>query len=333
MAVSALVTTRYSPLDKRLDSRKASAQYHGIVMDYYLTSYKQLVVSLLHNPSSYLQTSTMSSTMSSTSPNNSVAYTNGRVFTINSQAPWAEAFIVAPDGTFVQVGTTAEVEARARQEHLVTFDLRGQFVMPGIHDAHVHMLMSAIAITSQTRLPMEGLNATNVAEELKKGSCLCKYAHINQDWLVAHAYMVEGFNRECLDEAYPDTPVVIRGGAAHSAFLNTEALKRTGYDIASEPDSQGAWYQRDEQGRLTGEMAENAMNKVLTQMPQPGLPHVKRVLKEAQYMLHRAGVTSCQEASANTLMLNGLRELEQEGVLKLDMYTHIVYAPDVSFLL
>lgn len=94
--------------------------------------------------------------------------------------------------------------------------------------------------------------------------------------------MVEDFNRESLDKDYPDTPIVIRGGAGHSAFLNTEVLKRTGYNIASEPDSQGAWYQRDKQGHLTGEMAENAMNKVLTQLSQPGLSHVKRVLKEAQ---------------------------------------------------
>lgn len=262
--------------------------------------------------------------------NNSVAYTNGRVYTINSHAPWAEAFIVAPDGTFAEVGKTAEIEAKAKQNNLVIYDLRGQFVMPSIHDAHVHMLMSAIAMTSHTRLPMEGLSSTNVAQELKKGSCPCKYAHINQDWLVAHTYMVKDFNRESLDKDYPDTPVVIRGGAGHSAFLNTEAFKRTGYSIASEPDSQGAWYQRDKQGHLTGEMAENAMNKILTQLPQPGLSHVKRVLKEAQYMLHRAGVTSCQETSANTLMLNGLRELEREGALKLDMHTHIVYAPDVS---
>lgn len=101
--------------------------------------------------------------MSSASSNNNVAYTNGRVYTINSHAPWAEAFIVAPDGTFAEVGKTAEIEAKAKQNNLVICDLRGQFVMPGIHDAHVHMLMSAIAMTSHTRLPMEGFSSTNVA--------------------------------------------------------------------------------------------------------------------------------------------------------------------------
>jgi len=270
----------------------------------------------------------MSLAFSSTSPNNGVAYVNGRIYTVNTKAAWAEAFVVAPDGTFTAVGTTAEIETIAHQNNHTIYDFRGQFVMPGIHDAHVHMLLSAIAITSQIRLPMEGLSSTNVAEELKKGSCLCKYAHVNQDWLVGHTYMVDDFNRASLDKDYPDTPVMIRGGAGHSAFLNTEAMRRAGYTIDSEPDGQGTWYTRDTHGHLTGEMAENSMSKVLTQLPKPSLSHVKRVLVEAQHMLHRAGVTSVQEASANTLMLHGLRELDKEGALKLDMHTHIVYAPD-----
>ncbi|KAK5215131.1 hypothetical protein LTR72_011790, partial [Exophiala xenobiotica] len=58
------------------------------------------------------------------------------------------------------------------------------------------------------------------------------------------------------------------------------------------------------------------------------LSHIERVLKDAQQMLHRTGVISCQEASANSLMLHGLRELDAEGALKVNMYTHIVYAPD-----
>ncbi|KAJ9494351.1 hypothetical protein LTR99_000007 [Exophiala xenobiotica] len=270
----------------------------------------------------------MTLSISPTTPENSLAYTNGRVYTINSDAPWAEAFIVCPSGTFIAVGTTREIQARARHDKLVIYDLRGQFVMPGIHDAHVHMLLSGVAMTSQIKLPMEGLNSTNVADELKQGSCLCKYAHVNQDWLVGWTYLVENFDRSSLDNDYPDVPVMIRGGAGHSAFLNTEALKRAGYDIESESDGQGTRYMRNGQGRLTGEMAEMSMSKVLKKLPQPSLSHIKRVLKDAQHMLHRAGVTSCQEASANSLMLHGLRELDAEGALKVNMYTHIVYAPD-----
>jgi len=67
---------------------------------------------------------------------------------------------------------------------------------------------------------------------------------------------------------------------------------------------------------------------VLTSCPKPGFDYVKLALKKAQEKLHAAGVTSCQEAATNTLLLKGLQELENESSLKLDMFTHIVYAPD-----
>ncbi|KAK3630592.1 hypothetical protein LTR56_017390 [Elasticomyces elasticus] len=260
---------------------------------------------------------------------NSIAFINGRVYTINDAQPWAEAFIVDSNGCFSMIGSSADITAQAKKDHIITHDLDGEFIMPGIHDAHVHLLMSSMAATSQIRLPGQGLTMSSLADELKKGKCLCKYGHANQDWLYAHTYMVEEFDRKALDADFPDTPVVVRGGAGHSVFANSEALRRSGYDLETEKDAQGAHFIRDpETGHLTGEMAENALSKLMIALPQPPIAHAKRVLREGQKMLHRAGVTSCQEASANTLMLTALRELEADGDLKLDVQTHIVYAPD-----
>jgi predicted amidohydrolase YtcJ len=259
---------------------------------------------------------------------NSTAYTNGRIFTINSQHPWAEAFIVSPSGLFTTVGSNDEVKALAKQHNLVTYDLQNRFIMPGLHDAHVHMLFSGIALTSQVRLPGQGITGENVVEELRKGSCACKFANVNGDWLVAHGYLVEDYDRSVLDGEWPDTPVMIRGGAGHSAFLNSAALGRAGYDVEGERDEQGTCYKRDVNGHLTGEMAENGLSKAMTSIPQPGMSHVQRVLAVAQQKLHAAGVTSCQEASSNTLLLKGLQALEATHSLKLEIFPHIVYAPD-----
>ncbi|KAM0715369.1 hypothetical protein Q7P37_008867 [Cladosporium fusiforme] len=256
------------------------------------------------------------------------AYINGRIYTINSQQPWAEALAISPEGIFTAVGSNNEIQKQAKQDGLVICDLKGHFIMPGIHDAHVHMLVSGIALTSNVRLPEQGLTNGNLAEELRKGSCACKYANVNEDWLLANTYMIEDFDRKALDEKFPDTPVLVRGGAGHSAFLNSTALKRAGYDLEAEPDQQGTCYMRDTNGHLTGEMAENALNKAMTSLPQPGLRHVKRVLEAAQKRLHSAGVTSCQEASANTLFLHGVQALESADMLKLELFPHIVYAPD-----
>ena len=255
------------------------------------------------------------------------AYINGDVYTVDAQQPRAEAFAVSPAGIFTAIGSNNDIKAKAKHDGLIIFDLQKRFIMPGIHDAHVHMLISGIAL-SQIQLQGQDLTNTNVSEELRKGSCACKYAHVNEDWLVAHGYLIEDFDRHALDQEYPDTPVVVRGGAGHSAFLNSAALKRAGYDIEAEPDKQGSCYKRDTHGHLTGEMAENGISKAMTSLPQPGLAHIKRVLTAAQKKLHAAGVTSCQEASANSLLLQGLKDLESTNNLKLEIFPHIVYAPD-----
>lgn len=262
------------------------------------------------------------------SAKDSTAYINGRVFTVDENNPRVEAFIVDSKGIFTAVGSSKDIEQIAVSQHIPTYNLHQQFVMPGIHDAHVHMLFSGIALTSHARLPEQGLTTLNVVDELKKGSCLCKYAHVQEDWLIGSAYRVEDFRRQALDQAFPTTPVMIRGGAGHSAFFNTAALERSGYDIENEPDDRATRYMRDEHGHLTGEMAEMSLSKAYTNLPQPSLRHTRRVMKEAQYMLHKGGVTSCQEASANTLFLKSISELEAADELKLDVFAHIVYAPD-----
>ena len=70
------------------------------------------------------------------------------------------------------------------------------------------------------------------------------------------------------------------------------------------------------------------MSKVFSTLPVPPLSHAKRALQFGIRMCHRYGITSCQEASANSLYLHALRELEQENRLDLDIYTHIVCAPE-----
>lgn len=274
----------------------------------------------------------MASALSSTTPDNSVAYINGRVYTINPTHPWASAFIVSPDGAFTAIGTDDSILKLARSAHLITIDLKGQFVMPGIHDAHMHLLYSGLALTSDANIGMDS-TAANIAQKIKDGSCACHYVNAYQDWIMANMYNNEGFpdkkaDRKYLDELFPDRPVVVLGGAGHSKLLNTEALKRAGYDIENEPDTQGSKFYRREDGSLTGELGENAMRKASLAMPFPSLAHIKRVLKYAIKVVHRAGVTSCQEASSNTLILNALKELEEEGKLDLDISTHIVHGPE-----
>ncbi|KAF2878555.1 amidohydrolase 3 [Massariosphaeria phaeospora] len=270
--------------------------------------------------------------ISSTADLNSTVYINGCVYTIDSARPWASAFIVSADGLFEYVGSTEEVLLIAQRRHLVIVDLKNQFVMPGVHDAHMHFLYSGLALTSDVDIGMD-TTATNIAQKIKDAGCKCHYVNTYQDWIMANVYNNEGFpngvaDRKDLDEMFPDIPVVVSGGAGHSKLLNTKALERAGYDIENEKDVHGGKFFRREDGSLTGELGETAMTKAALALPFPGLNHIKRVLKYAIVVAHRSGVTSCQEASSNTLLLRALKELDEEGKLDLDISTHIVYGPE-----
>ncbi|KAF2105584.1 amidohydrolase 3 [Lophiotrema nucula] len=275
----------------------------------------------------------MATSLSSTGPENSTAYINGRIYTVDPSHPWASAFIVSPDGSFKQIGSTEDILEGARGSGIVVVDLRGQFVMPGIHDAHMHLLYSGLALTSDANIGMDS-TSENIAQKIKDGSCACHYAHAYGDWIQAAHYDNTGFpglqaDRKYLDSMFPNQPVMVMGGAGHSALLNTAALKRAGYNIENEPDAHGALLFRREDGSLTGEVAETAMTKAHLAFPTPSLAHVKRVLRHAIKVAHRAGVTSCQEASANTVILHALKELEEEGKLNMDIAAHIMYGPEV----
>ncbi|KAF1931497.1 amidohydrolase 3 [Didymella exigua CBS 183.55] len=259
----------------------------------------------------------------------SVAYINGSVYTVNSSGPWASAFIVSQDGFFTQVGSTEEILAEAKRSHLVTVDLRESFTMPGIHDAHMHLLFSGLGLTTNATIGMDATHL-NIADKIKHGSCACEYMNAYQDWVLASAYNNQSFpdgiaDRKYLDEIFPDRPVVVSGGAAHAMLLNTAALIQAGYDVDNEPDAHGAKFFRRPDGSLTGELAESAMAKAALAIPAPSRSHVKRALKHAIRLAHKAGVTSTQEASSNTILLQVLNDMEREGSLKLDLSTHIVH--------
>jgi predicted amidohydrolase YtcJ len=149
----------------------------------------------------------------------SVAYINASVYTVNSSDSWASAFIVSQDGFFTHVRSTEDILTEAKKPHLVTVDLRGRFTMPGIHDAHMHLLFSGLCLTSNAIIDTDAPHL-NIAEKVKEGSCACEYMNAYQNWVLAGAYNNQGFSdgiadRKYLDKVFPDQPVGL-SGAEHT---------------------------------------------------------------------------------------------------------------------
>lgn len=253
------------------------------------------------------------------------AFHSGNVYTVSpTQKLRAEAFIVH-NGVFTVVGSNAEILARAQRDGVPVVDLQSSFVMPGIHDAHAHLLWAGLSRLSSVSIGPD-VTTSNLAERLKSGECACQCPGVFGDWLVGDLHELHGFDREVLDQAFPDRPVAIRAAVGHEMLLNTAALKASGYALDQE-DQQGHKYFRRPDGTLTGEVGENAMEKAVFGMPKPSAEHIKAALKEAVQTLHACGVTSVQEASSNSATLRALGELDKTGELKIDVQTHIACRP------
>ncbi|KAJ9419883.1 hypothetical protein FOXG_22201 [Fusarium oxysporum f. sp. lycopersici 4287] len=261
---------------------------------------------------------------------NSVAYYNGRVYTVNEMQEWTEGFIVNETGVFEAVGSSQDILAIADKRKLVRFDLRQKFIMPGIHDAHAHMYFAGLAQMSEATLELEPSDA-KIAEKIHKGHCMCSHTGERHDWILGNSYLPIHFpdnvpDRRYLDETFPDRPVLIRELSVHSMLLNTTALERLNINDAT-PDPPGGRYVRRADGTLSGELYESAMEKVWNAVPFPPMSHYKRALSHAVSICHSYGITSAQEATASTMELHAFRELEAENRLDFDIYTHIVSAP------
>lgn len=148
-----------------------------------------------------------------------------------------------------------------------------------------------------------------------------------QDMYLCTHHCVGKADRRYLDEVFPSRPVVVRDISCHNVLANTEALRRAKYDLHGEPEVFAGEMARRADGTLTGELLEQANTKLWLNMPQTPIDVVKEAILYALRKNNEWGITSCQEASANTVYLEAIRELETHHQMTCDVHTHIVYGP------
>lgn len=257
------------------------------------------------------------------------ALVNGRIYTVDEARPWAQAVLIE-DGTLAVVGTDDEVRAAAAPGTDVV-DLGGRMVMPGIHDAHTHLLFSGLKFRFEARLTAGG-GPQQVVRELSDAACRCSdlVAEGEQAWIVGGEVFPHGFaegelDRSFLDAAFPDQPVFLHDWSAHHALVNSKALELAGLDDASVDPPGGRLVRRVGTGELTGELVEQATWPVVAAMTAYRPAIDLDAVRWATSVCHRYGITSVQEASASPRELAALRELDRRGELALHVAAHLVW--------
>lgn len=137
------------------------------------------------------------------------------------------------------------------------YDFEDAFLCAGLHDSHVHAFHSA-------------LYSSPLAEEFlgeSEADCVARLAPLAKrkphGWLLAQGWREYRWkipklpSKESLDEAFPNRPVALYSGDAHTLWLNSCALRELNITNESTPPAGGS-YDVDEAGDVTGIVRETA---------------------------------------------------------------------------
>lgn len=247
------------------------------------------------------------------------AYINGKVYTVDSENPVAQAFGVVED-RFAVVGTNEEVLASCTPDTPV-IDLQGQVVLPGLTDAHLHIFG-----TGQLKLELNAVGKTKeeilalvaeAAKEAKPGEWIVGRGWINDEW-VDPAFP----SKEELDAVAPNVPVYLKRGCGHGAWVNSKAFEVCGITDET-PDPVGGEFMRKPDGTLLGCLSDQAQEPFNRAVPAYNREQTQKIALLAQEGFFQVGVTSVHDAGSWDYWVDAWEELYQQEKLKMRMYVSL----------
>lgn len=238
---------------------------------------------------------------------------NGRICTVDSSLSWAEAMAIK-NGVIQAIGSDEAILKQTRADRII--DLEGKYVYPGLIDAHCHFLGYGKSLLNAD---LTGTTSFEEIIEILKD----RQASYPSEWILGRGWDQNDWetgefpDRDLLDRAFPDTPVLLRRIDGHAAIANTEALKRAGVDETTTIDG-GTLITRN--GKLTGVLIDNAIELVDRIVPEPGKQEIIGALMRGQEDCFGVGLTSVHDAGLDAEIIDLIDSLQKAGDLKIRIY-------------
>jgi len=236
---------------------------------------------------------------------------NAHIVTVDSNFSTASAAAIR-DGKFIVVGNDAAV-LKTKGPKTRVADLRGQTVLPGFNDTHVHLtagkdLETQVDLTHIRSIKQIQAAIAARAKQAKPG-----------EWIVGtrgwwEYQLAEGRlpTRADLDAAAPHNPVSIPG--PHYVIVNSLALKLAGV-TRDTPDPQGGQVYKDSTGEPTGLLMDNAGRFIRKFMPRASEAQQVTGMKRVLALVNSHGLTSAGDPSGSIEDAAMYRRLRDRGLL------------------
>lgn len=169
-----------------------------------------------------------------------------------------------------------------------------QLVLPGFHDAHLHLLMSSL-----------NYNFVDLIDAVSEDDAARRVYDFSQtvpedQWVIGMNWYHMGWNekklptKESIDKYIPNRPVFLANTEVHGAWVNSCALELIGINEKT-PDPKNGEIVRDSNGNATGFLNENAMGMAAVSALKFSIEREKELIRSVMKKYAERGVTAVQD--------------------------------------
>lgn len=264
---------------------------------------------------------------------------NAQVYTVNPDMPNAEAISIT-NGKIDKIGSNAQIlqSAHANAQFI---DAKQQFVMPGFIEGHGHF--SGLGASLQNLNFLTSANwdeIVNMVEEkaktLQEGEWIEGRGWHQEKWDELPHDHEHGYpTHYILSEVSKNNPVILYHASGHALFANQKAMELAGVSKET-TDPEGGAIVRNNLGEPIGVFEERAMNLIYDSYQEylETLPEEAKSKKwfdaidlASQECLQK-GITSFQDAGAQTYELERYQQLANEGRLPIRLWSMLRHRLD-----
>jgi predicted amidohydrolase YtcJ len=255
-------------------------------------------------------------------------YAGGDIVTVSDKQPTAEAVAVKA-GKIVAVGARADVEKAHKGPSTQTIDLGGKALLPGFIDPHSHYF-SALSVANQVNVyappagPGRDVDAIVAAvanfrdeRQIPKGELIQAYGY-DENVMPGKRLL----NRDDLDRAFPDHPVIIGHVSMHGGVLNSAALKLYKISAATKTPPGGIIVRKPGTNEPWGLIMETAWLPVFAALPKPTPDEEVAWTKAAHRLYASHGVTTAHEGATHAAELDVMKRAAAAGASSIDVVAY-----------
>ncbi len=253
-------------------------------------------------------------------PSADIIVTGARIYTVDDVRPVAEAMAVR-GGRIAFVGSTRGAMALRGPKTRVV-DYAGRTIVPGITDAHAHMLGLGVSLTT-----VDLVGAASYDEVIARVVARARTAPAGA-WITGRGWDQNRWGDTRfptlgpLSKAVPDRPVVLERIDGHALLVNAKALALAGVSAATH-DPDGGRILRDANGAPAGVFVDNAQDLIERVIPPLTREQEKEALLAAIAQANRWGLTGVHDAGESRSTIELYEEIAKSGRLTLRLYAMI----------